>query len=104
MAINEKMFVNKLRKEQKERKELIAQGLESYPIRAYEVFITTTECGEERKFSLKTIGGYGTIEADKKHIETTVKGIIDQVHYMAKVFGRRIIKIKSIEIKMLKEY
>lgn len=104
MAINEKMFANMLRKAKKERKDLVAQGLESYPIRAYEVFITTTECGEERSFTVKNVGGYFSVDADKKHILESVKAVLDEVHYMAKVFGNRIIKTKRIEIKLLKEY
>ena len=104
MALNEKMFVNKLRKAKKERKELVAQGLENYVIRTYEVFITTTECGEDYCFSYKDIGGYNSVDDDKKHLISNYKGVLSDVHYAAKVFGNRIIKTKSIKIKLLKEY
>ena len=104
MATNEKTFANMLRKAKKERKELTAQGMESYPIRAYEVYVTIIERGEERSFILKNVGGYDSVEDDKKYILENVKRALDNVFYMAKVFGKRIIKIKSIEIKLLKEY
>lgn len=103
-AINEKMFANMLRKAKKERKELTAQGMESYPIRTYEIFVTVTECGEERSFKVKKVGGYFSVDADKKNILESVKAVLDEVHYMAKVFGNRIIKTKSIKINLLKEY
>ena len=103
-AINEKMFANMLRKAKKERKELTTQGMESYPIRTYEIFVTVTEFGEEKNFTVKKVGGYLSVETDKKHILESVKAVLDNVHYMAKAFGNRIIKTKSIEIKLLKEY
>lgn len=104
MTINEKAFNNMLKKAIKERKELVAQGLENYPIRTYEIIITTTECGENREFTVKKVGGYYTVEEDKKHIYNTVKGALDQAFYIAKAFSKRSIKVKSIDIKLLREY
>lgn len=85
-----------------ERDEMVSQGMESYVVRFYEATITTKEGCKTFECHTYHVGGYDTVEEDKRFIKSTIKGTLDNVFKVCDWCGRKI-KLVNIDVKLIKE-
>ena len=99
---NLRRALERFEKKKKERDEMVAKGLESYPVRLYEVIVEFKEEDRIAHQSYYACGYYETIEADKKYIAYHIDNISKTVKFASKLDGRNL-NIKLIDIKLIKE-
>lgn len=103
MTINEKAFNNMLKKAIKERKELVAQGISSYPIKLYQVFIILKQDKKYLVRSFFTVGIYEDEMRDKFYVMQEVGMMIAEIKLFYHTQGKNI-KHLGTQIELIGEY
>lgn len=103
MTINLKEAMKKINTEKRERKKLIAQGVENYPIRLYQVFIIFKQ---DKKYSVRsffTVGIYEDKMRDKVYIMQEVGITIAEIKLFYHTQGKDI-KHLGTQVEVIGEY
>lgn len=103
MAINLEEAMNKVKTEKRERKKLVDQGISSYPIKLYQVFIILKQ---DKKYSVRsffTVGLYEDEMRDKVYIMQEVGMTMAEIKLFYHMQGKNI-KHLGTQVELIKEY
>lgn len=103
MTINLKEAMKKIKTEKRNRKKLIAQGISSYPIRLYQVFIIFKQDKKYFVRSFFTVGIFEDKMRDKFYIMQEVGITIAEIKLFYHTQGKNI-KHLGTEVELIEEY
>lgn len=102
---NKKQAEEKFKRKVAERDALVAEGLESYPLRLYECVVCGYETGKGA-FTLKphlfTISMYESEEDAKKHIKLDIERGFEMKKHCYAQCGRKI-RMTGVDFKLIRE-
>lgn len=99
---NKKQAIAKFQKEIQERDKLVAEGLESYPVRLYKAIIKTKENGKEKTSTTYAVGGYFDIILDKLYILTEIRSTVAEISLIKHLDGKDF-ELLGWDIKLVEE-
>lgn len=103
MTVNLKEAMKKISAEKRERKKLVTQGVSSYPIKLYQVFIILKQDKKYFVRSFFTVGFYENEMRDKFYVMQEVQMTIAEIKIFYHTQGKDI-KHLGTQVELIGEY